>query len=88
MALGLKHMHDRRLLHRDIKGENIFRTKQDFLKLGDFGISKLLSHTKALVSSEVGTRYFMSPEVFKGERYSFKADVWSLGVLLHEMCAL
>ena len=88
VALGLKHMHDRKLLHRDIKPDNIFRTSRDFLRIGDFGISKVLACTKAMVYSKAGTPFYMAPELFKGIPYSFKADIWSLGILLFEMCAL
>ncbi len=45
ICLGLKHIHDRKILHRDLKGQNIFLTKSGIVKLGDFGIAKVLSHT-------------------------------------------
>ena len=58
------------------------------IKLGDFGISKILNHTQDLLISFVGTWYYISPEIVKGNHYSFKTDVWSLGVILYEMCCL
>jgi len=58
------------------------------IKLGDFGIARVLSDTKSKAKTVVGTPYYLSPEIIKSEPYSFKSDIWSLGVLLYEMCAL
>lgn len=88
VALGLKHLHDRKILHRDIKSANIFMTKKGMLKLGDLGMCTLLNSTVARAKTFVGTPYYMAPEIIRGKRYSFEADIWSLGILTYEMCAL
>jgi NIMA (never in mitosis gene a)-related kinase len=84
----MKHVHDRKILHRDIKCQNVFLTKQGIIKLGDFGIARVLRHTNEVSRSMVGTPYYLSPEIIEGRPYSFKSDIWSLGVMLYEMCAL
>ena len=58
------------------------------IKLGDFGIARVLSDTKSKAKTVVGTPYYLSPEIIQSQPYSFKSDIWSLGVLLYEMCAL
>lgn len=63
-------------------------TKRGIIKLGDFGIARVLSNTKSRAKTVVGTPYYLSPEIIKGEGYSFKSDIWSLGVLLYEIAAL
>jgi NIMA (never in mitosis gene a)-related kinase len=84
----VKHVHDRKILHRDLKSQNIFLTKTGIIKLGDFGISRVLNSTKSKAQSILGTPYYCSPEILKSDKYSFKSDIWSLGCILYEMCAL
>lgn len=84
----MKHCHDRKVLHRDLKSGNIFLTSNGIVKLGDFGIAKVLSNTVEKAVTIVGTPYYLSPEIINNKPYSFKSDLWSLGVLLYEMCAL
>lgn len=84
IALGIKHCHDRHILHRDLKAANIFCTRTGMVKLGDFGVSKCLERTHDMVNSgAMGTPYYMAPELFDENPYSFPADIWSLGVLLY-----
>lgn len=58
------------------------------MKLGDFGIARVLSNTKSKAKTVVGTPYYLSPEIIESSPYNFKSDIWSLGVLLYEMSAL
>ena len=65
-------MHDKRILHRDLKTPNIFIT-DDRVKLGDFGISKVLDEKVDLASTSIGTPYYMSPEQYRHKPYSYKS---------------
>jgi serine/threonine protein kinase len=88
MALGLHHMHENRVLHRDLKTQNIFMLGNGRLVLGDLGISKVLEGTMDLAQTCIGTPYYMSPEIFKNKPYNYKSDIWSLGCCLYEMTTL
>ncbi|PSN50789.1 hypothetical protein C0J52_05947 [Blattella germanica] len=88
ICLALKHVHDRKILHRDIKSQNIFLSKGNIVKLGDFGIAKILKNTVELAKTCIGTPYYLSPEICENKPYNNKSDVWALGCILFEMAAL
>ncbi|KAM9850647.1 serine/threonine-protein kinase Nek5 [Aulostomus maculatus] len=89
ICLGLKYIHDRKILHRDIKALNIFLTDGGVkAKLGDFGIARMLNNTAELAQTCVGTPYYLSPEICQGRPYNNKTDIWSLGCVLYELCTL
>lgn len=91
LTLALKYVHDKSILHRDIKSQNVLLTgksSHDTAKLADFGISRFLEGPNALARTFVGTPYYLSPEMVQKKPYSCPADVWSLGCVLYEMCAL
>ncbi|XP_058231887.1 serine/threonine-protein kinase Nek11 isoform X4 [Hemibagrus wyckioides] len=87
LLLGLDYMHQRRILHRDLKTKNIF-LKRNMVKIGDFGVSCLLMGSCDLATTFTGTPYYMSPEALGHQGYDSKSDVWSLGCILYEMCCL
>ena len=70
-----------------MKGANIFLTKNHKVKIGDFGISKVIDQTVQASKTFVGTPYYLSPEMVEGKPYSTKADIWALGVILYNLCA-
>ncbi|KAK0640228.1 G2-specific protein kinase nim-1 [Lasiodiplodia hormozganensis] len=74
------------ILHRDLKPENVFLGEDNSVKLGDFGLSKIMqSHDFA--STYVGTPYYMSPEICMSEKYTAASDIWALGCIIYELCA-
>ncbi|KIY69899.1 kinase-like protein [Cylindrobasidium torrendii FP15055 ss-10] len=75
------------ILHRDLKPDNVFLDEKNIVKLGDFGLSKALSHA-SFANTYVGTPYYMSPELMEEKAYDAKSDIWSLGCLIYELCAL
>lgn len=83
---GLKVLHDQKILHRDIKCSNIFLTKENNVKLGDLNVSKIAK--KGMLYTQTGTPYYASPEVWSDKPYNTKSDIWSLGCVLYEICAL
>ena len=88
IALAIKYIHDRKILHRDLKAQNVFLMKDGTVKLGDFGIARVLDNTAQLCKTQIGTPYYLSPEICEGKRYNSKTDIWSLGCILYELCAL
>jgi NIMA (never in mitosis gene a)-related kinase len=88
IALAIKYIHDRKILHRDLKGQNVFLMKDGTVKLGDFGIAKVLAHTFQVCRTQIGTPYYLSPEICQGRNYNAKTDIWSLGCILYELCTL
>lgn len=88
LASALQYLHSKRILHRDIKPSNVFVSKTYHLKIGDFGVSKVLSRKSMVANSMVGTPLYIAPEVLIDEPYDERSDVWSLGVLFFELCTL
>ncbi|CAO1629870.1 unnamed protein product [Parajaminaea phylloscopi] len=76
------------ILHRDLKPENVFLDANDNVKLGDFGLSKQITGSHTFASTYVGTPYYMSPELATGASYDTKSDIWALGCIVYELCAL
>ncbi|MBL7573031.1 Stk1 family PASTA domain-containing Ser/Thr kinase [Staphylococcus saccharolyticus] len=83
---GIKHAHDMRIVHRDIKPQNILIVKNKTLKIFDFGIAKALSETSLTQTNHVlGTVQYLSPEQAKGEMTDESTDIYSIGIVLYEM---
>eukprot|EP00164_Ancoracysta_twista_P027733 GFYU01054806.1.p1 GENE.GFYU01054806.1~~GFYU01054806.1.p1 ORF type:complete len:429 (+),score=165.12 GFYU01054806.1:78-1364(+) len=76
-----------RIVHRDLKPSNVFLDSNNNIKIGDFGLARILGNG-SLARTNVGTPFYMSPEQVKELPYNEKTDIWSLGCLIYEMCAL
>tara|TARA_X000000950_G_C13907848_1_gene657688 strand:+ start:100 stop:1230 length:1131 start_codon:yes stop_codon:yes gene_type:complete len=79
---GLKFIHQSNIIHRDLKLTNIFISFNNIVKIGDFGLSTNINDVD---NDEVGTYGYIAPEIFEGEKYSFKSDLYSLGVVILEI---
>ncbi|XP_015773755.1 PREDICTED: serine/threonine-protein kinase Nek4-like [Acropora digitifera] len=88
ITMALQYMHERHVLHRDLKTQNIFLTKSNIIKVGDLGIARVLESASDMASTLIGTPYYMSPELFTNKPYNHKSDVWALGCCVYEMCTL
>mmetsp|Transcript_37896 Transcript_37896/g.80514 ORF Transcript_37896/g.80514 Transcript_37896/m.80514 type:complete len:370 (+) Transcript_37896:102-1211(+) len=98
MCLALKYMHQNNILHRDIKTQNVFLAKKEGAPpgggevrcavLADFGIAKVLKDENAFAKTLVGTPYYLSPEICQNKPYACPSDVWAVGCVLFELCAL
>eukprot|EP00451_Oxyrrhis_marina_P040730 CAMPEP_0204390920 /NCGR_PEP_ID=MMETSP0469-20131031/60981_1 /ASSEMBLY_ACC=CAM_ASM_000384 /TAXON_ID=2969 /ORGANISM="Oxyrrhis marina" /LENGTH=486 /DNA_ID=CAMNT_0051384865 /DNA_START=34 /DNA_END=1495 /DNA_ORIENTATION=+ len=88
VSLALKFVHDKHILHRDLKTQNLFLASGDIVKVGDFGISKVLECSQACARTTIGTPHYMSPEICQRQPYSWASDIWAFGCILYEMCAL
>lgn len=84
---GLKYLHNINVIHRDIKAANILLSKdKSVAMLGDMNVSKVAK--SKFLFTQTGTPYYASPEVWRDEPYDYKSDMWSLGCLIYELCAL
>ena len=106
--MGLYHLHEKKILHRDLKTQNILLNSENDVKIADFGLAKQLIDGGDDVSCEgpaektgdnfeienttqVGTPFYLAPEMLSKDTphpYSVKTDVWTLGIILYELCAL
>ena len=75
------------ILHRDLKSANVFLNKDGTVKLGDLNVSKVTKKGD-FISTQTGTPYYASPEVWQEKQYDFKSDIWSLGCVVYEMATL
>ncbi|KAJ3078821.1 G2-specific serine/threonine protein kinase, partial [Rhizoclosmatium hyalinum] len=77
------------ILHRDIKPDNVFLDGAQNVKLGDFGLSRIIANPDVdFAKTFVGTPFYMSPELVSETSYNTKSDIWALGCLIYELCAL
>ena len=100
IALAIDEIHSRNIMHRDLKPANIFFLNPEHgkydssspfrmvVKVGDFGLSKVLEYRSQICLSSCGTPAYMAPEVYARRGYTNKADIWSLGCILYELCTL
>ena len=85
---GLHYLHTHNIIHRDIKCLNLFITKDKHVKIGDLGVSTIVSSINALHCTRVGTPLYLSPELVKQIPYDYKVDMWSFGCSLYHLCML
>lgn len=81
-------MHDYKIIHRDLKAENIFLTKNGIAKIGDLGICKLCNTDSSQANTKIGTPMIMAPEQLDNQKYGRSADIWALGIILYQLCCL
>jgi NIMA (never in mitosis gene a)-related kinase 9 len=75
LTSAVDYIHEIGIMHRDIKTLNIFIMQSGLLKLGDFGIAKILD-SSGMLETQVGSPFYMSPEIIEGKKYSIKSDIW------------
>ncbi|KAI8474690.1 MAG: kinase-like domain-containing protein [Monoraphidium minutum] len=88
VAGALHYIHSRRVLHRDLKAQNVLLAGGGVVMLADFGISKVLEQAESFATTVVGTPLVMAPEICTSKPYTFKSDIWSLGCVLYETATL
>ncbi|NXN16700.1 NEK4 kinase, partial [Indicator maculatus] len=88
IAMALQYLHEKHILHRDLKTQNVFLTRTNIIKVGDLGIARVLENQCDMANTLIGTPYYMSPELFSNKPYNYKSDVWALGCCVYEMATL
>ncbi len=82
---GLNYLHQNKMIHWDIKADNILLNEKGEAKLADFGVSAKLLSTYASKESVIGTPFWMSPEILSKNKYNNKTDIWSVGITAIEL---
>jgi len=82
---GMTYLHDSKILHRDLTSKNLLLDSNLNCKISDFGLSKIKEDSRGEISSSLGCLPYQAPEVFKGEKYSEPADVYSFGCVIFEL---
>jgi len=85
LVIVLEHLHERGIVYRDLKPENVMLDAQGYVKLVDFGFAKKLDTATMRTYSLVGTLLYLAPELVRGKGYGTSVDVWALGVMLYEL---
>lgn len=93
ILLGLNHIHQNNILHRDLKPLNIFMTSKQNIKIGDMGVSKIINSPENENQGEsndtkVGTPLYFAPELVKNKSYDYKIDIWAVGIIMYYLTAL
>lgn len=83
---GLQHAHDKGIVHRDVKPQNIMVLSDGTIKVADFGIARFARNEQRTITDKaIGSVHYISPEQARGEKTDEKADIYSVGVMLYEM---
>ena len=85
---GLKEIHSKHIIHKDLKPDNLFLTNNGMIKIGDFGISRQLYNSRDFANTANGPLLYMAPEEIRQNNYNTKVDIWALGCVIHELCTL
>ena len=88
ICYGLQEIHNKNMIHRDLKPDNLFLSENFKIKIGDFGIAKQLNSGNDFTKTQVGTLLYMAPEIINEKPYNNKVDIWALGCIIHELCTL
>ena len=88
LSEGLKEIHKNQIIHGNIKPENLFLTDDFKIKIGNFGIDKILNFKKSKNQNQLASPFYIAPEEIKGLEYNNKIDIWSFGSIIYELCTL
>ena len=84
---GIQYIHNKKIIHRDLKLNNIFLTKDNHIKIGDFGMSNIL-YNESQSKTNKETSFYLIPEIINGQSYDYKSDIWNLGIILYQLTQL